>query len=243
MKLYNLPCTDVLNTLKRDDVKMIFADPPDNIGYHYSSYNDKLPEDIYFGWIRDWLRQSMEIAPIIWLSYNAIHMVEMNYIVRTLLKRYPIYEPRHLIWHYTFGNCQQKDFTNAFRPILRLSRYDAVFYPDSVREESTRQKIDDARANPNGKVPDDVFQIPRVTGNSAERRQHHPTQHPDALIKKLILFSTQVGDTVMDLFGGTGTVMRNCHRLDRDCITTETDKEYCWHISQENNKIEILTSV
>lgn len=230
--------------MKRDDVQCIIADPPDNIGYNYSSYNDNLPPDIYFGWIESWLMDALRIAPIVWLSYNAKHVVEMNHLVYNIKKfRHPLHTPRQFIWRYTFGSQRSKDCTNGYRPIIRFLRNDAVIYPENILIESTRQKMGDPRAAEGGKIPDDVFDIPRVTGNSHERRSWHPTQHPDELVNRIIRFSTKLGDTVFDLFGGTGTVLRNCHRLDRNSITTEIDLDYCFHISEENNNCTIRKSI
>lgn len=43
-------CGDCLNVLTEIDMSnaIIVTDPPFNIGYHYNSYNDKMPEEDYY---------------------------------------------------------------------------------------------------------------------------------------------------------------------------------------------------
>lgn len=68
-------------------------------------------------------------------------------------------------------------------------------------------RINDKRsAGP--RVPGDVWDFPRVTGNSKERQSWHPTQHPVALYDRIIKFSCGPGDTFLDLFAGSGTCFR-----------------------------------
>lgn len=224
--IYNLPCTEVLPHLHQPD--MIFADPPDNIGAKYDEYKDKLTPFMYYVWFESWLRWSLKKSPIVWVSYYWQHDVEIKYMVRQLLKYwFPTIKVKTFLWRYTFGQHNSHDCGSGFRYLLRFTRLDAVLYPDSVRVTSERQRMGDDRANPAGRVPDDVWDIPRVTGNSPERRAWHPTQHPEALLERIIKLSTVENDTVVDLFGGTFTTHRVAQRLNRKCISCETSTEYC----------------
>jgi DNA modification methylase len=55
----------------------------------------------------------------------------------------------------------------------------------------------------------------------------HPTQKPEQLIKYLIKASSQVGDNILDLFSGSGTTMKACQDLQRNCISIELERKYC----------------
>jgi site-specific DNA-methyltransferase (adenine-specific) len=77
-----------------------------------------------------------------------------------------------------------------------------------------------------------VFDFPRVTGNSAQRCDWHPTQLHEELVERCIKLSTTDGDTVLDPFGGTGTTLRVCERLERDCTLIELDEGYCAQIKK-----------
>jgi hypothetical protein len=80
----------------------------------------------------------------------------------------------------------------------------------------------------------DVFDFPRVTGNSAQRCDWHPTQLHEELVERCIKLSTTEGDTVVDPFGGTGTTLRVCMKLDRPCSIIELDEGYCRQIAKLN---------
>jgi DNA modification methylase len=55
----------------------------------------------------------------------------------------------------------------------------------------------------------------------------HPTVKPIALIRRLILNSSEIGDTVYDGFLGSGTSLLACEQTKRRCFAVELDYEYC----------------
>lgn len=55
----------------------------------------------------------------------------------------------------------------------------------------------------------------------------HPTTKPISLIRRLILNSTEIGDTVFDGFLGSGTTLLACEQTKRRCFGIEIDLEYC----------------
>lgn len=54
----------------------------------------------------------------------------------------------------------------------------------------------------------------------------HPTMKPVKLIARLIRNSSQPGEAVLDLFGGSGTTMMACQQMDRRCFMMEFDPHY-----------------
>ena len=59
------------------------------------------------------------------------------------------------------------------------------------------------------------------------RSKLHPTMKPVGLLRRLILNSTAVGDTVYDPFGGSGSTLIACEHTKRKCVMVEMDPEYC----------------
>ena len=55
----------------------------------------------------------------------------------------------------------------------------------------------------------------------------HPTTKPVGLIRRLVLNSSDIGDTVFDGFLGSGTTLLACEELKRRCFAVELDPEYC----------------
>ena len=59
-----------------------------------------------------------------------------------------------------------------------------------------------------------------------KNRQQHPTQKPEGLYERMILASSNVGDTILDPFLGSGTCIRVAQELDRNCIGIELNQDY-----------------
>ena len=55
----------------------------------------------------------------------------------------------------------------------------------------------------------------------------HPTMKPVKLVARFILNSSARGDTVADIFGGSGTTLIACEQLGRKCRMMELDPGYC----------------
>ena len=55
----------------------------------------------------------------------------------------------------------------------------------------------------------------------------HPTQKPVGLLVQMIEEFTKEGDTVLDLYGGSGSVLIACEKTNRKCLIMELSKDYC----------------
>ncbi len=239
-RLYNGDCLEILKRLPHYDC--LFADPPDNIRLGYSEYADSLPDAEYARLLKDWLYLFLLKAGVVWVSFNAKWTFEMGRIVCNLRRDYPKLEAKPCVQTYTFGQHNHHDLGNNHRPLWRF-RADSEktpLYPDQIRVPSWRQEHGDKRADPRGRVPGDVFDFTRVVGNSKQRRTWHPTQLNEGLVERCILMSTSArngdgeGLTVVDPFGGTGTTLRVCKRINRPCTVIELDPGYCEKIAEEN---------
>lgn len=63
--------------------------------------------------------------------------------------------------------------------------------------------------------------------NKPLKNEEHPTMKPIELINYTITNSSQVGDNVIDLFGGSGTTLMSCELLKRNAFLSELDPVYC----------------
>lgn len=225
IRLHQNDCIQLLPKLGQYD--MLFADPPDNIGLKYESHVDKMPDDEYVDWFKKFLCIAVCHAPIVWVSFNAKWQLQFAGVFQSVMQWKSDWEFKPCTQTFTFGQHNSHDLSNCHRPLWRLKQKDAPLYPDQILVESERQKMGDKRANPIGKVPGDVFNFPRVVGNSAERRSWHPTQLNQKLVERCVLLSTPPGGSVIDPFAGTGTTLRVCERLGRPCDSIEIDPSYC----------------
>lgn len=55
----------------------------------------------------------------------------------------------------------------------------------------------------------------------------HPTMKPIKLCARAIENSSQVGESVVDFFGGSGSTLMACDQISRICFTMELDERYC----------------
>lgn len=226
-------CVDVLPKL--EPVQCVFADPPDNIGLGYDEYKDKRSKAEYVEFLDDVLTFSLVLAPIVWFSFNSRWTPEVGEIATRIIAANDQIEVLPCVQTFTFGQHNHHDLGDCHRPLWRFMRSGTPLYPEAIRVPSWRQLNGDKRADPRGRVPGNVFDFPRVTGNSKQRRKWHPTQLHEGLVERCIKMSTLEGQHVLDPFGGTGTTLRVCNRLNRPCTLIEMDAGYCWQISDENS--------
>lgn len=222
---------DVLPILPR--ARCLIADPPDAIGLGYDEFDDSMSADEYRSFLRQCLYAFIAAADIVWISYNARWTFMMGSLVEELLHDHPEYSAKPFVQHFTFGQTRKEDCGNGHRPLVRLKHRDAPLYPNAIKVPSWRQLNGDKRAAAGGRVPLDSWtEFPRITGNCKERRSWHPTQLREAMIERIINFSTIPGEPVLDCFSGTGTVLRAIH--DRPITSIELSPNYCQKIAEEH---------
>ena len=55
----------------------------------------------------------------------------------------------------------------------------------------------------------------------------HPTQKPVGMLAEILKDFTNENETVLDLFGGSGSTLIACEQLNRNCYICELDEHYC----------------
>lgn len=223
-------CLEGLRELRTGCVNLIFADPPYNIGVDYGKGKkfDRRDEREYQDWCQDWLQaceRALTPDGSLWVLIND----EWADLFGIMLRYVGLHRRSWIKWYETFGvNC-----TNKFNRTSRHLFYCVAdpkhftFNREAVTRPSDRQtKYKDKRANPNGKIWDDVWQIPRLCGTTKERIPGFPTQLPLALLKPIVGCSSNPGDLVVDPFCGSGTTGVVCKQLGRRFIGIESNPDY-----------------
>jgi site-specific DNA-methyltransferase (adenine-specific) len=161
-----------------------------------------------------------------------------------------------IVWHYTFGQQTKKMFAKSHTHILYFSKHkpdsgltNITFNADAVRVASARQTTyADARANPKGKLPDDVWylrpqeaadageayfspecdtwNVSRVCGTFKEREGWHGCQMPIGVLNRIVLASSNAGDVVLDPFNGSGTTVISAALLNRRFVGIDQSEKY-----------------
>jgi len=222
-------CIEVLGEVKEPFADLIFADPPFNIGYKYDKYNDKVKGKNYIAWTKDWMAVCKKVLKPAGSFYIAIGD-EYAANVKIIADDLGLFMRNWVIWHYTFGQQMKKKFARSHTHIFYLvnDKNNFTFNDYAVRIPSDRQlTYNDKRANPEGKMPDDVWdEYPRVCGTFKERTGWHPCQMPENLLKRIIAVSSNPGDCVLDPFTGSGTTAAVAYQLGRNYTAVEISEEY-----------------
>ena len=66
-----------------------------------------------------------------------------------------------------------------------------------------------------------------VREDKPTRNAEHPTMKPIPLVGRFVRNSSRRGQSVIDLFGGSGSTLMACEQLKRQCRTMEYDPVYC----------------
>jgi site-specific DNA-methyltransferase (adenine-specific) len=228
-RIYQGDCIEVLEGLEEPVADLIFADPPFNIGYKYDVYEDRKKYGEYYAWTEKWMAACVEKAlkptGSFWVAIGDDYAAEVRVIARKL----GLHLRNWVIWHYTFGQSTKKKFARSHTHLFYWTK-DAksfTFNDEAVRIPSARQTTyADKRANPVGKLPDDVWSFSRLCGTFNERVDWHPCQMPERLLERIILVASNKGELVLDPFSGSGTTCAVSARLKRRYVGIDISAEY-----------------
>lgn len=223
---------DVIASLERNRSKpaLIFADPPYNQGVRYGgrrAHADRRPRREYVEWCGSWIGAASErLAPrgSMWVLCSEKYADDIGPILTRRIG------PRinRVLWRETFGNYQQGKFPSGHRHLFyhAADPRRRTWNADAIRVPSARQAVyKDKRANPKGRIPDDVWVFPRICGTYHERDRRFPNQVPEALLERVVKCATNRGDLVLELFTGSGSMGIVCKRLGRRYLGIEIDRE------------------
>jgi DNA modification methylase len=178
---------------------MVFTDPP--YGISYDSPDDK--HDIILNddkFLLEWMPQVLEHSKgfiFMWTSYQVVG----KWI--SITKDYFGDITNMIIWHKGGGGLGDlyKRFSTDFEIALVWNRGETL----------------------KGKRIGSVWQISKDNTSSYQ----HPTQKPIELMSEGISNCSLIGNTIMDLFLGSGSTMVASHQLKRKCYGMELDPKYC----------------
>ena len=221
-------CVKKLNAIDKPFVDLIFADPPFNIGYKYDKYHDKKESNNYIAWTKDWMTVCKKVLKPTGSFYIAIGD-DYAANIKIIADELGLFMRNWIIWHYTFGQQMQNKFSRSHTHILYFvnNKNNFTFHDETVRIFSDRQtEYRDKRANPDGKLPDDVWDAyPRICGTFDERTDF-PCQMPEGLLARIIRVSSNEGEWVLDPFSGSGTTAVVARKLNRIYTGIEISERY-----------------
>lgn len=226
----------VLQHIKTGSIDLIFSDPPYNINKDFGNNKDKWDSvKDYIEWCKKWLDECMRVLKDSGTMYFMTATQHMPYLDVYVSEKYNVL--CRIIWSYDSSGVQSKKmFGSLYEPILMINKTNSskytFNYKDILVEAKTgaQRKLIDYRKDPpqpynTKKVPGNVWEFTRVRFKMDEY-ENHPTQKPESLLKRIILTSSNPGDTVLDPFSGSFTTSAVAVRLGRRAIGIDINDEY-----------------
>jgi len=225
---------DILTTNKipSDSIDLIVTSPPYNIDIKYNSHTDNVQYDEYLTFSRNWLARCFEwlkndgrICLNVPLDKNKDGQQSMGADFTTIAKKIGYKYHSTIIWNE--GNISRRtawgSWLSASAPyVIAPVELIIILYKNSWKKSSGSKKSDIQRAEflewTNG-----LWTFP----GESKKRIGHPAPFPLELPKRCIKLFSFVGDTVLDPFLGSGSMLVAAHLLDRKGIGIEIDKSYC----------------
>ena len=229
--------TDIVSALKTlqgegQEIQTAFFDPPYNIGFRYSAkVNDKLPENEYHQLIGDTFE---ELKPLLSENGSAflVHYPEASARLLPIIesKGYRLHQWISWVYPSNIGHTKKR-FTTAHRALLWFTHKDCeqpLFHakrdPQSYKNpEDPRVQAQIAKGNA-GTTPYDWWEINMVKAGSREHNGWY-NQIPYLLIKRMILCTSEQGDTTLDGFAGSCSMWPVCEDYGRQAILVDLDPE------------------
>lgn len=220
-------CSDAVEGMSRlpeKSVNLIVTDPPYNLNKNYGNNQDHLEFTEYLEFSRKWLKEAYRVLTDDGTLYVFMGMRYISYIYSILEQELGMFFNSWITWFYTQGIGKTKGFSPRHDDILMFTKHPQkfVFNLDDIR---VPQKFYRSVNNMRGANPGNVWEFSHMHYCN-KNRQKHPTQKPEGLYERMILTSSNEGDTVLDPFSGSGTLLRVCQQTNRNGIGIDINPEY-----------------
>lgn len=185
----------------------IISDPPYNQGYHYSEYTDNLSVDDYGQMMLDAFGGGMAVI----VSYPEETLNILAKILDGCMQS--------VAWVYNSNTAKQHRLVTWWncKPDMKRIGQD---YKNPTDKRIAKRIADGKRAKLY-----DWWNINQVK-NVSKKDNPHPCPIPYELAERLVLLTTNEGDTVIDPFAGSGTILLAAKNNNRKYIGFEIDKTY-----------------
>ncbi len=234
-KIVNGESLKILKRIPDKTFDLVFADPPYNMQIgeklkrpddsKVNGVNDKWDQFLNFkhydDFSKEWLKECKRILKdngSLWVIGTYHNIFRLGYHIQNL--NYWILND--VIWRKNnpMPNFKGTRFTNAHETLIWASKNKKSKY--TFNYQSLKCLNDDLQMRSDWRLP---------ICNGKERlkkngKKVHSTQKPEALLHRIILATTNKGDSIFDPFLGTGTSAVVAKKLGRKYFGIEKDKKY-----------------
>ena len=232
-EIYNIDCIEGMKHLESNSVDLTITDPPFAIDFKAkrSNYNRKedrvlkgyneISDDKYLNFTIKWMKEVYRVLKDSGSMYVFSGWTNLKDIL-IAIDEVGLVTVNHIIWKYQFGVVTKRKFVTSHYHCLYVCKDDTKrkFFP-YVRFGKAEK--DEQGRNLRYKDMEDVWIINREywTGDLKT-----PTKLPAELITKILRYSSEEGDVVLDPFLGSGQVAVVSKMMKRQYIGFEIVKDY-----------------
>lgn len=234
----------ILKEFKPKSIDMIFADPPyflssggiscsggKQVSVNKGDWDKSINIEERLNYHRNWIRLCKDILKddgTIWIS-STLHSV---YAIGVALELEGFSIINNIIWQKTnpSPNLACRCFTHstetviwARKQLMNKKKGKHTFNYTMMKDQNGGKQMKDVWSFDE---LEPEFYISSVTPKNEKKEGKHPTQKPEALLERIITACSNIGDTVLDPFSGSGTTCYVAKKINRYYIGIEKEKEY-----------------
>lgn len=231
-------CVEVAGRLSPASVDMLFLDPPYNLNKRFGNSSFiKKPIQEYTEWLGEVLDALLPTVKPNGTIYICGDWYSSASIFAAASERLNI--RNRITWEREKGRGAKTNWKNSSEDIWFCTMGDS--YTFNVDKVKVRRKVIAPYRNGDGTPkdwqegdggnyrdthPSNLWSDITIPFWSMPENTDHPTQKSEKLLAKLILASTNPGDTVLDPFLGSGTTSVVAKKLGRHYIGIDLEEEY-----------------
>ncbi len=232
-----IKCDDNLAELKNvpsGSVDLVYIDPPFNSGKDWGDFDDRWENmNGYLNFMRSRIHEIHRVLKEVGTVY--IHLKsDTSYDVKPIIDE--VFGKKSfrndIVWTYSGGATPRRDFPRKHDVIFRYVKKPDANYVFNPPMKPYSKNVHGKRRN----YPIDVdTELTMQNDWWTDIKPVHPqwkgkkyqTQKPENLLERIILTSSNKGDTVLDAFAGSGTTCAVAKRLGRKSICIDQNPKAC----------------
>lgn len=206
IELHHGDCLEVMKSISNNSVDAIITDPPYGMNFQsnrrvvHDKFN-KIKNDDNLNWINDFMFECNRVlnnntAIYMFCSWHFIDVFKVEFEKYFKLKNI-------LVWNK--NNHGSGDLKASYAP-----KHEFILYGHKGRSLFRHKRVPD------------VLDFPKINSN----KLLHPTEKNVDMMQLFVLNNTDINNTILDPFMGSGTTGVACKNLNRNFIGIELDKEY-----------------
>lgn len=255
---HKLICADatdpntVIKLMNGVKVDLINQDPPFNIGLSYDkgvggkksnkNYGGGTKDDMSDEGYKDFIRKMIKNA--LSVSKKDCHVAywadeRFVWIFQTLYKELGIASKRLLIWVKNNSSPTPQVAFNKATEYIIYGTVGSPYLSPNVQNANEIINFDTTTGNDLLDELSNIILQKRLPSN----QYHHPTQKDPQVHSKILKRCTKIGDAVLDLTAGSGSIMSACEQLGRVAYMCDYEPVFCQVILNRYKKMTGLNPI